>query len=81
MALREKENIHRPDMIQLLMQAKKGSLVSTNEDKDDISNAGFATAPESATKIDTIKTGQITTVAIFLEVKFTKCFCFFSLDP
>ncbi|XP_026475344.1 cytochrome P450 9e2-like [Ctenocephalides felis] len=56
MALREKENIHRPDMIQLLMQAKKGSLVSTNEDKDDTDNAGFATAAESTTKIETIKT-------------------------
>lgn len=61
-ALREKENIHRPDMIHLLMQAKKGALrheVSKNENhNDDNVDAGFATVAEShVTKSHTTKRG------------------------
>lgn len=57
MTLREKENILRPDMIQLLMQAKQGAL--KNDDKEEAADAGFATASESqTTKPHTIKRGQ-----------------------
>lgn len=44
--LREKENIYRPDMIHLLMEAKKGKLVYEEKTNDD-ADAGFATVVES----------------------------------
>lgn len=48
---REKHNIIRPDMLHLLMEAKKGRL--KNEDKEE-KDAGFATVFES----ENIKTGK-----------------------
>ena len=46
MAHREKEHIIRPDMINLLMQAKQGTLTHSDNDKSD-ENVGFATVEES----------------------------------
>uniref|UniRef100_A0A0K8TUK8 unspecific monooxygenase n=1 Tax=Epiphyas postvittana TaxID=65032 RepID=A0A0K8TUK8_EPIPO len=43
---RETKNIHRPDMIHLLMEAKKGNLTH-EEDKTSTSDAGLATVEES----------------------------------
>lgn len=48
MAVREKEGIVRPDMIHLLMQARKGAL--QNEATNDGSYDGFATAADSNLK-------------------------------
>lgn len=47
MKIREEQNIFRPDMIELLMQAKKGSLKhqTTQDDQPDVE--GFATVEES----------------------------------
>nr|BBE49545.1 cytochrome P450 monooxygenase [Adoxophyes honmai] len=45
MKQREAMKIHRPDMIHLLMEAKKGSLSHETTSKDD--HAGFATVEES----------------------------------
>ncbi|KAJ8928362.1 hypothetical protein NQ314_019093 [Rhamnusium bicolor] len=47
MLLREKENIVRPDMIHLLMEAKKGRLRHDNE-KTTENETGFATVEESS---------------------------------
>lgn len=48
MAEREKRNILRPDMINLLMQARSGKLQHQNEDNiDDDDDIGFATVKES----------------------------------
>ncbi|GAB0096685.1 Cytochrome P450 [Sergentomyia squamirostris] len=44
MKIREQKNIVRPDMINLLMDARKGRLTHTTGDKD---SAGFATVEES----------------------------------
>ncbi|XP_055696998.1 probable cytochrome P450 9f2 [Phlebotomus papatasi] len=44
MKTREEKNIIRPDMIHLLMEAKKGNLIDAGNDKD---SAGFATVEES----------------------------------
>uniref|UniRef100_A0A6B2E9E1 Putative cytochrome p450 9b2 n=1 Tax=Phlebotomus kandelakii TaxID=1109342 RepID=A0A6B2E9E1_9DIPT len=41
---REKNNVYRPDMIQLLMEAKKGKLAHNANEND---SAGFATVEES----------------------------------
>ncbi|XP_059607443.1 probable cytochrome P450 9f2 [Phlebotomus argentipes] len=46
MQYREKNNIIRPDMIHLLMEAKKGRLTHQTSDKE-IDSAGFATVEES----------------------------------
>ncbi|XP_059607444.1 probable cytochrome P450 9f2 [Phlebotomus argentipes] len=46
MDYREKNNIIRPDMIHLLMEAKKGRLTHQTSDKE-IDSAGFATVEES----------------------------------
>jgi len=46
MAHREKEDIIRPDMINLLMQAKQGKLSHNDNDSKD-ENVGFATVEES----------------------------------
>ncbi|KAJ2939829.1 hypothetical protein O0L34_g18023 [Tuta absoluta] len=43
---RDKYNITRPDMIHILMEAKKGKLLHDEKTEDD--NAGFATVEESA---------------------------------
>jgi len=43
---REKEHIIRPDMINLLIQAKQGKLTHSDNDKND-ENVGFATVEES----------------------------------
>lgn len=48
MAVREKEGIVRPDMIHLLMQARKGAL--QHEVTNDGVNDGFATAADSNLK-------------------------------
>lgn len=45
MKMRDRENITRPDMIQLLMQVRKGTL--KHEDTPDVKDAGFATVTES----------------------------------
>ncbi|GAB0096690.1 hypothetical protein DMENIID0001_122330 [Sergentomyia squamirostris] len=44
---RERENIVRPDMINLLIQARKGKLKHEADDKDDNGKAGFATVEET----------------------------------
>ena len=46
MGYREKEHIIRPDMINLLMQAKQGKLTHNDNEKND-ENVGFATVEES----------------------------------
>ncbi|XP_059607669.1 probable cytochrome P450 9f2 [Phlebotomus argentipes] len=46
MQYREKNNVIRPDMIHLLMEAKKGRLTHQTSDKE-IDSAGFATVEES----------------------------------
>lgn len=53
-AYREAHNIHRPDMIQLLMQARKGKLThSTNEAGDNADNSdAFAVVQEAQENID-----------------------------
>ncbi|CAK1547377.1 unnamed protein product [Leptosia nina] len=45
---REAHNIIRPDMIHLLMEAKKGQLQHEDKSKSTIRDAGFATVEESA---------------------------------
>lgn len=50
---REKNNIVRPDMIHLLMQAKKGKLVHEEKSSKDVA-AGFATVEESAVGTKTV---------------------------
>ena len=56
MAYREKEHIIRPDMINLLMQAKQGKLTHNDNDKND-ENLGFATVEES--DIGKVTSGKI----------------------
>ncbi|XP_050683807.1 cytochrome P450 9e2-like isoform X5 [Leptidea sinapis] len=45
---REENNIIRPDMIHLLMEAKKGQLNHDEKTKDKVGDTGFATVEESA---------------------------------
>lgn len=47
MATRKNNNIYRPDMINLLMQVREGSLNHQSEDKSNESTDGFATVEES----------------------------------
>lgn len=47
MKMREENNIHRPDMIQLLMQVRKGNLDHQADEKSKDVSDGFATAEES----------------------------------
>lgn len=51
---REKNGIVRPDMIQLLMEAKKGSL-TYEASKTESSDAGFATVEESSVGKQVVK--------------------------
>ncbi|XP_059612487.1 probable cytochrome P450 9f2 [Phlebotomus argentipes] len=62
MKAREKNNIFRPDMIHLLMEAQKGKLTHTKTDKD---SAGFATVEEASVgwKKSTEKWSEIEIVA------------------
>lgn len=46
MSIREKEGIVRPDMINLLMQARKGAL-KHDANEEIVDDAGFATVQES----------------------------------
>ena len=46
---REKKKIYRPDMINLLMEARKGQ---TQEDRNDLMDTGFATVKESEIHIN-----------------------------
>lgn len=55
MAGREKNNIVRNDMIQILMDAKKGVLKHEDSNNEDIKEAGFATVEESALGKETVK--------------------------
>ncbi|XP_038211824.1 cytochrome P450 9e2-like isoform X1 [Zerene cesonia] len=48
MSTRETNKIIRPDMIHLLMEAKKGQLNHEEKPKDAVNNAGFATVEESS---------------------------------
>ncbi|XP_052862555.1 probable cytochrome P450 9f2 [Anopheles cruzii] len=47
MRVREEQNIFRPDMIELLMQAKKGTLKHQPTDEPQVATEGFATVQES----------------------------------
>lgn len=47
MKVRQEQNIYRPDMIELLMQAKKGSLKHQTAQDDQPAVEGFATVEES----------------------------------
>ncbi|XP_055679444.1 probable cytochrome P450 9f2 [Lutzomyia longipalpis] len=47
MKVREEKKIVRPDMIHLLMEAQKGNLTHTTNEKDTVNSAGFATVEES----------------------------------
>lgn len=47
METRDKQGIHRPDMINLLMQVRKGKYAQNNEERTD--DDGFATVDESQT--------------------------------
>ncbi|XP_059612264.1 probable cytochrome P450 9f2 [Phlebotomus argentipes] len=53
MKIREQKNIVRPDMINLLMEAKKGKL--THAEKSDKDSAGFATVEESNVGLKTVR--------------------------
>lgn len=48
MDTRERKNIYRPDMINLLMQVRQGKQITTNDVKETINTDGFATVEESA---------------------------------
>lgn len=48
MDIREKQNIFRPDMINLLMQVRQGKQITTKDLKETIDTDGFATVEESA---------------------------------
>lgn len=54
MQAREKNNIIRPDLIHLLMQAKKGSLVH-DKVEEKITDTGFSTVEESAIGKSSVK--------------------------
>ncbi|XP_058837446.1 cytochrome P450 9e2-like isoform X1 [Topomyia yanbarensis] len=47
MKTRTEQNIFRPDMIELLMQAKKGSLIHQSDEQKESPAEGFATVEES----------------------------------
>ncbi|XP_031624487.1 uncharacterized protein LOC116341517 [Contarinia nasturtii] len=47
MTMRENNNIHRPDMINMLMQVREGSLQYQSEEKSNETTEGFATVEES----------------------------------
>ncbi|XP_055529184.1 probable cytochrome P450 9f2 [Wyeomyia smithii] len=47
MKVREEKNIFRPDMIELLMQAKRGSLKHQTDEPKETTGEGFATVEES----------------------------------
>ncbi|XP_055326850.1 uncharacterized protein LOC129580438 [Sitodiplosis mosellana] len=47
MAMRQNNNIYRPDMINMLMQAREGSLQHQAEEKSKETDEGFATVEES----------------------------------
>lgn len=53
MAEREKKNIVRPDMINIIMQVRKGSLNKEIQDEKSEENEGFATVSEFSTKSET----------------------------
>jgi len=55
MAERESKNIYRPDMINILMQVRKGNLNKDGQDETTDVNEGFATVSEFATKSDSSK--------------------------
>lgn len=46
MAIRNKENIYRPDLINILMQVRKGKSVNQSANEESQSNDGFATTEE-----------------------------------
>lgn len=48
MDIREKKNIYRPDIINLLMQVRQGKQITTDDLKETINTDGFATVEESA---------------------------------
>lgn len=47
MAYREKNNIYRPDMINTMMQVRKGDLNSGEKENENVDSVGFATVEES----------------------------------
>jgi len=66
MSHREKEHIIRPDMINLLMQAKQGKLTHNDNEKND-ENVGFATVEES--EIGKVSSGKIRSELKVLKLK------------
>lgn len=52
MAERESKNIFRPDMINIIMQVRKGSLMKDAQDEKPDTNDGFATVAEFSSKSD-----------------------------
>ncbi|XP_055679451.1 probable cytochrome P450 9f2 [Lutzomyia longipalpis] len=55
MKIREEKNIVRPDMINLLMDARKGRLTHATSEKDSSQSAGFATVEESNIGLRTVR--------------------------
>lgn len=55
MVERESKNIMRPDMINIIMQVRKGSLAKEVQDEKIDSNDGFATVTEFSSKADAKK--------------------------
>lgn len=56
---RERQGIHRPDMIHLLMEARKGKLKYDETVKSNEEDAGFATVKESEVGKQEQKTGEL----------------------
>lgn len=78
MEVRERESIHRPDMIDMLMHVRKGHIHSTEDDNEKIrnkvvasDNEGFATVEESHIKNVNVKRQWTDTEVI------AQCFLFF----
>uniref|UniRef100_A0A1L8E430 Putative cytochrome n=1 Tax=Nyssomyia neivai TaxID=330878 RepID=A0A1L8E430_9DIPT len=69
MKVREEKKIIRPDMVHLLMEAKKGTLARTNVEKD---SAGFATVEESPIESTTSPKTNWTDTELIAQ-----CFVFF----
>lgn len=72
MAMRQNNNIHRPDMINLLMQAREGNLQYQAEEKSKDTPEGFATVDES-------EVGKISVTRKWSDNELiAQCFLFFA---
>ncbi|XP_055314969.1 LOW QUALITY PROTEIN: probable cytochrome P450 9f2 [Sitodiplosis mosellana] len=72
MDIRKKNNIHRPDMINILMQIREGTLKNQTDDRDKIDKEGFATVEES-------EVGKVTVNRAWSDDEIVaQCFVFFA---